>query len=205
MARTVHLESRLRVAEEAAAAAAAAVTNRTAALSTAATPFEPSLSVAAAPGCESNDSTACRYSKENGTAATKMTSADDNPSERMERVGAEDIAQPLHQEPMSRLLRRAEIAAIESRAEVDTLRGELEAARAEKSKVVAAATEEIRASGRRVSELEVVIEETKREYQSHRDKAESRLETLRVAFDQENEENRTHVSGIHSSDSRGLL
>lgn len=206
--RTVDLENRLHEAEAAAtkAAATAAAASRGTSVSTAATAFESSLSAAAEQGCESNDAAACQHSEENDTTATKSTSTDDNPSGRTERVGAEDSVRHQHQhQPTSLLLRQAEITASRWRSEADHLRGELETARAEKEQVIAAATEEIRASARRASELEVAIEETKREYQSHRDKAESRLETLRVAFDQENEENCAQVSDVQSSGARLLL
>lgn len=89
--------------------------------------------------------------------------------------------------------RQGEIAAGQSRAEADRLRDELERARVEQADAAAAAAEERRVASSRVSELEAAIAGTKREYQDHRDRAESRLETLRVAFEQENEENDPQV------------
>ena len=93
----------------------------------------------------------------------------------------------LHHQPQQELFLR------QSRAEADRLRGELENARSEQARAAAAAAEERQASARRVAELEAAVEQTRREYQDHRDRAESRLETLRVAFDQENEENDPQV------------
>lgn len=48
-------------------------------------------------------------------------------------------------------------------------------------------------AARRVAELEGATEETKDEHERHRSRAETRLETLRTAFEQEQEENGAQV------------
>lgn len=129
-----------------------------------------------------------------GTATANVGGHSPGSTEDAGGAEAETTTQQDHRrQPTLPLLRRAEVAASQSRAEVDHLRGELERVRAEQALAAAAAAKEREMSERRVSELKAAVEQTKREYRDHRDKAESRLETLRVAFDEENEENDTQV------------
>lgn len=102
------------------------------------------------------------------------------------------------QQPNTLLLRTAGIAAKQWRDEADRLRHELKTAQAEHAEVVASAAEERARSARKMSELEDAVEETKLEFQSHKDMAETRLELLRVAFDQEEGENNAQVRASRS-------
>lgn len=108
------------------------------------------------------------------------------------------------QHPHALLLRTAGIAAKQSGDETDRLRHELKTARAEHAQVVASAAEERARSARKMSTLEDAVEETKLEFQSHKDMAEARLEILRVAFDQEERENNAQVRTSRSGHLRGL-
>lgn len=181
------LEARLRQAESAEAAAAA--TSRTTLLSA-------EEGVSLEPGqAARTEETADQERGGDGAVGTTAVNAGGHSAGGGEHAGAEETTRQHqgHQPTSVLLLRQAEVAAGRSRAEVDHLRDELDNARAEQAQVAAAAAEEREVSVRRVSELEAAILQTKQEYQDHRDKAESRLETLRVAFDQENEESDAQV------------
>jgi len=191
LTRTADLERRLREAETAMAATTA--TSQT-------TPALPETSAMLNPGLPARAlETAPRVKDDNAVAATD---AGDRPAtgrtENDERKAMRWRQQQQQQRKQQQVQTEHDQADLAARqlmgAEVDLLRGELETARAEQAKAVAVAAEERESSARRVSELEAAIAETKREYRRHRDRAESRLETLRVAFDQENEENDSQVS-----------
>eukprot|EP00903_Cladosiphon_okamuranus_P011234 g10598.t1 len=184
--RAAELEARLHEAEATAAAAAAAATaGRTTGIPAEerGTP-EPGLGARAGEAADHG-----RGGDGNALETTVANTGGQSPEGREYHAGAEETTAQHHPRHQELLLRQAEIDASRSTAEADRLRGELEDARAEQARAAIAAAEEREASARRISELQVAIEQTKREYRDHRDRAESRLETLRVAFDQENEEN----------------
>lgn len=178
------LETRLRETEASAAAAAAA--SRTTLL-----PSEESGTPE--PGQEARAGETADHERggDGNAVGTPSANTGGQSPEGAERAAVEQAAQQHRQRHQELLLRQAEIEIDASRSttEADCLRGELENARTEQAQAAAAAAEEREASATRVSKLEAAVEQTKREYREHRDRAESRLETLRVAFDQENEEN----------------
>lgn len=87
------------------------------------------------------------------------------------------------------ILKSVEASAKKAKAEADSLRTELERAQTAQAEAIAVVMEEKAVSDKKVSELKEVIEVTRREQETHREMAESRLETLRSAFEQEEEEN----------------
>lgn len=178
LARTAHLENRLHEADATAAKAAAAAS----ALSEEERTYVtwPAGGVHADAGGRTNR---CRSAEVETTPAARGEAGQ-------------------QQQPNTLLLRTEGIAARQSRDEADRLHHELKSARAEHAEVVALAAEERARSARKMSTLQDAVEETKLEFQSHKDMAEARLEILRVAFDQEERENnaqvRHHVRGICS-------
>ena len=184
VARTADLEERLREAETAVIATKG--TSRTA---------SPEVNAVLHPALPVRVGETAHKTKEEEDAVVAVTGTETNDGRAtgwMEHDGGEGTMQ--QQQQVATEYKQARLAASQPKgAEVDYLRSELETARAEQARVVVVAAEEREASARRVSELEVAIAETKLEYRRHRDRAESRLETLRVAFDQENEENDSQV------------
>ncbi|CAM9186817.1 unnamed protein product [Ectocarpus sp. 4 AP-2014] len=170
LARTAHLENRLHEAEAAAAKAAAAVSALSEEERTTVTC--PAGGVHVDTGGWTNR---CRSAEVAATPA----------------AGGEAGQQ---QQPKTLLLRAAGIAAKQSRDEADRLRHELKSARAEHAEVAASAAEERTRSATKLSALQDAVEETRLEFQSHKDMAEARLEILRVAFDQEERENNAQAA-----------
>ncbi len=197
LTRTADLEQRLREAETAVAAATA--TSRTAAappeMGAVLNPGLPARASEAAPANKEDEAAVATVATETGHEQAQGRTDNDEREAMRRRRQKYRQQQQQQQQQVSPEHEEADLAASQSMgAEVDFLRGELEAARAAQAKAVAAAAVERETSARRVSELEVAIADTKREYRRHRDRAEARLETLRVAFDQENEENDLQVT-----------
>ncbi|CAN0055769.1 unnamed protein product [Ectocarpus sp. 12 AP-2014] len=170
LARTAHLENRLHDAEAAAAKAAAAASALSEEERTHVT--WPAGGVHVDDGGKTNR---CRSAEVAATPAAGGLAGQ-------------------QQQPNTLPLRTAGIAARQSRDEADRLRHELKSARAEHAEVVASAAEERARSARKMSTLQDAVEETKLEFQSHKDMAEARLEILRVAFDQEERENNAQAA-----------
>ncbi|CAM9932857.1 unnamed protein product [Ectocarpus sp. 6 AP-2014] len=170
LARTAHLENRLHEAEAAVAKTAAAASALSEEDRTSVT--WPAGGVHVDAGGRTNR---CRSAE---VAATPAAAGE---------AGQQQQAKAL-------LLRTAGIAAKQSRDEADRLRHELKSARAEHAEVVASAAEEGARSARKLSTLQDAVEETKLEFQSHKDMAEARLEILKVAFDQEERENNAQAA-----------
>lgn len=100
----------------------------------------------------------------------------------MERVAAADS-----------LLREAKQKLRESRAEVKSLRDELERAQVRERKAVDAAEEERRAGREKVAELEGVVDKADREHALVRERTEERLERLKLVVEEEEQEDGLQV------------
>lgn len=79
------------------------------------------------------------------------------------------------------------------REEVDTLRRQLAQALAREKETAEAIEDERRAAGQKIAELEDAIVESKREGALLRERTEGRLEKLRLAAEEEEEENGSQV------------
>lgn len=91
------------------------------------------------------------------------------------------------------MLREASQALERSRGEVEDLRHGLERARARERRAAAAVEEERRAALEKITELEGAIERSEREHGLLRERTEGRLELLRSAMEQEEQENSSQV------------
>lgn len=92
------------------------------------------------------------------------------------------------------MLREANRALESSRREAETLQHGLERALARKQEEAAGAfQEERRAAREKIAELESAIERSEREHGVVRERAEGRLELLRSAMEQEEQENASEV------------
>lgn len=80
-----------------------------------------------------------------------------------------------------------------AREEVEVLRGELARARVREREMAGAVEEERQTARKKVAELEGVIDRTDREHALFRERTELRLERLRVAVEEEDEENGSQV------------
>lgn len=94
------------------------------------------------------------------------------------------------------LLQAANQSLERARREAEILHGELEQARAREREAVDAVAEERRAAREKMAELEGVIEKSEREHDLLRQRLEGRLERLRLAMEEEEQENSSQVCGI---------
>lgn len=103
------------------------------------------------------------------------------------------------------LLQEADQALDSSRAEVEALRRGLDRARAREREAVGAVEEERQAALGKIAELENVIERSEREHAVVRERMEGRLELLRSAMEEEEQENASQVCGCVGFCPRELL